>query len=511
MRRRLAEPRLGLPDGPEGGEHLVQRHVRRDLGRRRVATHERLERRAVDRGVLADLERGEVEAERCQLPAQVLDLAPRDPGEAVAGERGLQLGELAVELLGCVIAPGQRGRLPGEPGTGPADALGDEPEALPVRLVREPATQLAIGLGQLLGIAGKARGKRPCHSRPRHLRRDRLHEAGRDRLVPVHDVVGLDPQRPLGHVGRDRRVAVAVAADPRPPAQERRHPRRARSRSSAVGRRSPARRAVVEGGVHRPVQARHEREQRGVEERHRGPHLVERRRDDRPQVGGAPQDRDLLAQPAPDLAVLGRRQARIVESLEQRGEPPQRDKERPPAGLGRVRGEDRRDRQPLDRTVELVVGSTQPPQPADGVGERPVQHPGARGTCAPGQRADPLPLLGEVHQLEVEREGANDGLGPVEVQGGELVGELLALERIVRPAERDHPLANTLDELEQLGAGLLRDDLAQQRPEQADLRGERVAGAGRTDARRLGANCRGRSRVPAGRLPVGHAAVLHGP
>jgi hypothetical protein len=66
----------------------------------------------VDRGVLADFERGEVEAEGCQLPAKVLDLAPRDPVEAVAGERGLQLGELVVELVGCVIAPGQRSGLP---------------------------------------------------------------------------------------------------------------------------------------------------------------------------------------------------------------------------------------------------------------------------------------------------------------------------------------------------------------------------------------------------------------
>ena len=161
--------------------------------------------------------------------------------------------------------------------------------------------------------------------------------------------------------------------------------------------------------------------------------------------------------------------------------------------------------------VEVGVGSTHAPQPADGVGKRAVQHPAARDTCAPGQGADPLPLLGEVHQLEVERERSDDGLGPVEVQRGELVGELLALERIVRPAERDHPLANALDELEQLGAGLLRDDLAKQRPEQADLGGEGVAGAGRSDARRLGANCRGGSRAPAGRLPVGHAAVLHGP
>jgi hypothetical protein len=52
-----------------------------------------------------------------------------------------------------VITPGERRHLPGEPGTGAADALGDEPEALPVGLLRESATQLAIVLGQLLGIA----------------------------------------------------------------------------------------------------------------------------------------------------------------------------------------------------------------------------------------------------------------------------------------------------------------------------------------------------------------------
>jgi hypothetical protein len=122
-----------------------------------------------------------------------------------------------------------------------------------------------------------------------------------------------------------------------------------------------------------------------------------------------------------------------------------------------------------------------------------------------------LPLLGEVHQLEVERERTNDGLGPVEVEGAELVGELLAFERIVRPAERDHPLANALHELEQVGACLLRDDLAQQGAEQADFSGEGVARPGRTDARRLGAYGRGGSRAPPGRFPVGHAAVHHGP
>ena len=50
--------------------------------------------------VLADLERGEVEPERRELPAEVLDLAPRDPPESVRDQRVLDLGQLRVELVG---------------------------------------------------------------------------------------------------------------------------------------------------------------------------------------------------------------------------------------------------------------------------------------------------------------------------------------------------------------------------------------------------------------------------
>ena len=56
------------------------------------------ERRGVDRAVLADLERREVEPERRELPAQVLDLAPGDAGQAVGDERVLDLGQLDVQL-----------------------------------------------------------------------------------------------------------------------------------------------------------------------------------------------------------------------------------------------------------------------------------------------------------------------------------------------------------------------------------------------------------------------------
>ena len=81
---------------------------------------QRLERGAMDRRVLADLERGEVESERADLPAKVGDLAPGDPVEAVRDERLLELGQLRVELDSAVVVPaGARGRLArsGPPGS----------------------------------------------------------------------------------------------------------------------------------------------------------------------------------------------------------------------------------------------------------------------------------------------------------------------------------------------------------------------------------------------------------
>ena len=56
-----------------------------------------------------------------------------------------------------------------------------------------------------------------------------------------------------------------------------------------------------------------------------------------------------------------------------------------------------------------------------------------------------------------------------------------------RPAaDRDESRAEALDEREQLGPGLLGDDLAEQRTEEADLPGERVAGAADARAGGLG-------------------------
>ena len=68
----------------------------------------------MDRRVLADLERREVEPERPDLPAEVRDLAPGDAVEAIGEQRLLELGELLVQLVGRGVPAGARCRLPGQ-------------------------------------------------------------------------------------------------------------------------------------------------------------------------------------------------------------------------------------------------------------------------------------------------------------------------------------------------------------------------------------------------------------
>ena len=63
---------------------------------------------------------------------------------------------------------------------------------------------------------------------------------------------------------------------------------------------------------------------------------------------------------------------------------------------------------------------------------------------------------------------------------------------VVVLAEGDGRAADVLDEVEDRGPGLLRDDLAQQRPHQPDLGRKRVARPGRADPAGLGADRDGR-------------------
>ena len=58
-------------------------------------------------------------------------------------------------MLRTTVSTGERRGLTNQGGTGSAQAFGNEPEALPVGLIREAPAKLAIGLGKILGVASE--------------------------------------------------------------------------------------------------------------------------------------------------------------------------------------------------------------------------------------------------------------------------------------------------------------------------------------------------------------------
>ncbi len=148
-------PCLGGRDPAERVEHLAQGHPGGQLGRGRPACAECRQCRRMDGGVLPDLERGEVEPERPELPAEVRDLAPGNTAEPIGGKRLLDLDELDIEVGRAGVPATAWTGLAGQGRSCPAEPFRDEPEALPVGFLREAAAELSIGLGQVLGVAGE--------------------------------------------------------------------------------------------------------------------------------------------------------------------------------------------------------------------------------------------------------------------------------------------------------------------------------------------------------------------
>ncbi len=192
---------------------------------------------------------------------------------------------------------------------------------------------------------------------------------------------------------------------------------------------------------------------------------------------------------APDVEVLVGRDVRVGQALEEPADPPEGHEQGPSTGLGRVGGEDGRDHQPVEQRRDIGRGL----DPVERIGDRAVEHASSRPAGGAPERPHPMPLLGQVDELEVEGERAGQGLELVAVERrdvrrdpllGSLAGFVVRGERAA--ADRDEPRAEALDEREQLGARLLGDDLAEQRAEEADLAGERVAGAADARTRGLG-------------------------
>ena len=157
-----------------------------------------------------------------------------------------------------------------------------------------------------------------------------------------------------------------------------------------------------------------------------GPDLVERRRRDGAHLARVPQQRDLLAQPAPQVGVLVGRRVRVVEGVEQPPDPALGDQQRAATRLRGMRGEDRVDLDPREQLPDAGPAAA-PREPLDRLADGVVDRPSARPPRTRPQHADALPLLGQVDELEVEGEGAGDRSRLVEVERLDLRGELRAL------------------------------------------------------------------------------------
>ena len=256
-----------------------------------------------------------------------------------------ELGELQEDGLRVGIATGLGPREPRQVGPRPVQALRHGTEAAPVRLPREALLEVAHRPRQIVRVNEEPPRDRRWRLAVTRACRRVDHQPGGDGLVAMEHVVGLDAESLERRLGGDVRVAVAVPADPRAPAQERRDPWRAGARPALVGRSRPrwrlARPLPVQRRVEHAVQAGRGREERRVEEHHRRAHLVEGRRALLAEVGRPPQDRDLLAQAAPDLGIPGGRETGVVELVEKRVDAPKREKHGPPTRLGRMRRENR--------------------------------------------------------------------------------------------------------------------------------------------------------------------------
>ena len=208
-------------------------------------------------------------------------------------------------------------------------------------------------------------------------------------------------------------------------------------------------------------------EKRLLEEPEAVADLVDHPRPLRAHLVRLPEDGDLLGGAL--LDTLAR-----VELGEQRSEAGLGAKDRAPGGLGRMRGEDELERHVRGRGREGLVVDAGRAQPADGVGQRLARRAvSTRDVAAP---PDAVVLLGDVRELEVEREGAENLRLLLEVEPADGAGQLGPHVGVAGLARPPGDVADLLLARQQILSLLLDHDAAEQVAEKADVPSERRVG-----------------------------------
>ncbi len=462
--------RVGIERGPglgdqaaEQGEagRLVERRVIRRVGP--LAQHVG-DRRGVDGGLLPDVEAGEREAEGAHEAQQVAQrpvggiLVPvadqRLPGELeVADELGLAaVGKLRSRSLDAV----ETGRDGGE---ALLQALADDEELAPVGLVLEalrPVAGEALAAGVVVGealqegLAGRAEADGVAEQAD-----ELVHALG---VLAQYRLV-LQPHRHPRGGGGDVGVAVAVTADPGAEADDLGQLEAVEVRVPVVG----ATDALLEAAV----DLHHRVEQALVEEVEAVADLVADLGAGRAHLFGLPERLDQRPQLHRAPLALGEEAWPGVEVFGGGEDAPQQAEDHPPRRLGGVRGEHRLVATLHEHVAQLRQANSLLVDLAQGL----VEGPAPELPASPGD-ATALPVLellfGEVDELEVDAERADDRCEHFRRKAGDRLLETALPDLVGLPAEAHVAALEPLHHPVHLGPRLSAQDVAEQAVEQTD-------------------------------------------
>ncbi len=376
--------------------------------------------------VLADVERGEVEAEHLHLADDVAQVGRGDEARSARQEGGLDEPQVGQQLFGVVVsALGARGRR--------SHPLAHVRERSPVGLLRVEAVE---GLGQLGERRGSV-GEDRCEARrvPGHPHGQR--QAAGERLdAPFEEAQALlahDVQRGHGGLRAHQRVAVAVAADPRAERQQRRH-------GDVL-----ARVGLCERLLEVPIDPRDRLAQRGGEVQQAAAHLV-----DHGQLAGS----DLVG--APQLLHRGQqlpaglrdvRRGPLVEVAQDAEDAGELVDRRAPPGLGGVGGHDQAQLGAGQQGGDLGGAVAARGQLGDRLAQGAGAHRAARLGVAPPQPPHAFVVHGQVDELEQARERPHHDRRLVGVQARDHVGQPVGsgLVAVARGPRQLHRRIHQLD------------------------------------------------------------------
>ena len=346
-------------------------------------------------GVLADVERRELEPEGGDRPDDAGERPGRGELAGIAGQRcahefevGDQFGRSAIVATGHSWGAGR------EAGSGVRELRLDAPGLQPVRLLGVDPAIAAGQFGQRVEIGGERRGQvqryRPEPAGHRHFVDERVHRL----LGGLYPVLVLDAQHVAGDLRGHVRVAVPVAADP-----------------AAEGDRSTVRRCLYAqleqrlGQIGEHLWGRVGVQVAQVVDGVAG--LVGRVRAVHPQLVRLPQQVDQFGQAGVGFGARpGRRAVQCgsagldVELVRDR---PQFRQDRAARSLGRVCREDGTDRQAAGGRGDVIGGH------ALGIDLRGRRVQPTAELRAPAREvARPVRLFGDVRELEVRGERAGE-------------------------------------------------------------------------------------------------------